>query len=213
VNVTVNGEPVPETSGNALVRDEGIPGGHVACDTAIGGLRAEAEDLRAKVARYENAITWNTSCLACPAVLDSVYAETCRAEAAEGKLAAFRSPEAMLREFHASLNVHGGLMPEAPTADIPLWVSALRRDLLDEEVSELRDAMKAGDIVKIADGIADVVYVAVGTAVAYGVPFDAVFAEVHRSNMTKDNDPAKGKLVKGPGYSPPRIAEVLGLES
>ena len=119
------------------------------------------------------------------------------------------SPEEMLREFHAALNVHGGLAPATPTTDIPGWVRDLRIRLLDEEVEELREAMQAGDLEKIADGIADIVYVAVGTAVPYGIPFDAVMAEVHRSNMTKDNDPDLGKLVKGPGYQPPRIAEIL----
>jgi predicted HAD superfamily Cof-like phosphohydrolase len=119
------------------------------------------------------------------------------------------SPEQMLREFHATLNVHGGLAPEAPTADVPDWVRDLRLTLLDEEVGELREAMLRGDIEKIADGIADIVYVAVGTAVPYGVPFDAVFREVHRSNMTKTNDPSLGKLVKGPGYEAPRIAEIV----
>ena len=121
------------------------------------------------------------------------------------------SPEQMLREFHASKVIHGGLMPSAPTADIPEWVQELRLALLDEEVRELHEAVEAGDIVKIADGIADIAYVVAGTAVAYGVPFDAVFAEVHRSNMTKINTPAEAKLVKGPHYKPPRIAEILGV--
>ena len=100
-------------------------------------------------------------------------------------------------------------MPSSPTADIPAWVQMLRMDLLDEEVSELHEAVEKGDVVKIADAIADIAYVAVGTAVAYGIPFDAVFAEVHRSNMTKVNTPAEAKLVKGPGYEPPDIAGVL----
>lgn len=69
----------------------------------------------------------------------------------------------------------------------------------------------AGDIVKIADAIADIAYVITGTAVTYGVPFDAVFQAVHVSNMTKTADPRHGKLVKGPGYQPPRIAEILRL--
>ena len=80
------------------------------------------------------------------------------------------SAEQMLREFHATLNVHGGLAPQAPTADIPDWVRDLRLRLLDEEVAELREAMQAGDLVKIADGLADIVYVTVGTAVPYGIP-------------------------------------------
>jgi predicted HAD superfamily Cof-like phosphohydrolase len=119
------------------------------------------------------------------------------------------SPEEMLREFHAALNVHGGLAPATPTADIPGWVRGLRLKLLDEEVAELHEAMEAGDLEKIADGIADIVYVAVGTAVPYGIPFDAVLRAVHESNMTKVNDASLGKLVKGPGYQPPRIAEIL----
>jgi predicted HAD superfamily Cof-like phosphohydrolase len=119
------------------------------------------------------------------------------------------SPEQMLREFHASLNVHGGLAPQTPTADVPDWVRGLRLALLDEEVDELREAMHAGDVVKIADALADIAYVVVGTAVPYGIPFDEVFREVHRSNMTKTNDPGLGKLLKGPGYEAPRIAELL----
>lgn len=119
------------------------------------------------------------------------------------------SPERMLREFHETLHVHGGLAPDAPTADIPAWIRDIRLTLLDEEVAELHEAMTAGDVVKIADALADIVYVAVGTAVPYGIPFDAVLREVHRSNMTKVNDLSLGKLVKGPGYDPPRIADIL----
>ena len=121
------------------------------------------------------------------------------------------TPEQMLREFHSEKQVHFGLMPAKPTADIHPFIRDARWDLLDEEVNvELYEAMMAGDIVKIADAIADAVYVLVGTAVVYGIPFDEVFAAVHRSNMTKTNNPDEAKLVKGPGYEPPRIAALLG---
>jgi hypothetical protein len=50
---------------------------------AIAFERERAEKAEAKAARYENAITWNTSCTSCAAVLDSCYAETVRAEKAE----------------------------------------------------------------------------------------------------------------------------------
>lgn len=53
-------------------------------------LEAQAEEiarLREKVASYENAITWNTSCTSCATVLDSSIAATFRAEQAEEKLA------------------------------------------------------------------------------------------------------------------------------
>ena len=121
------------------------------------------------------------------------------------------SLEQMLREFHAAKAIHGGLMPGRPTADAPAWVARLRWRLLTEELQELADAEAVGDIEKIADGIADCIYVLAGTAVVYGVPLDAVLAEVHRSNMTKSNTPDEGKLVKGPDYEPPDIAGVLGL--
>ncbi len=123
----------------------------------------------------------------------------------------YLTPEEMLREFHQVKAVHGGYMPRWPTAAPPAWIRDLRAALLAEEVAELGEAIVARDIVKIADALADIVYVAVGTAVTYGIPFDAVFAEVHRSNMTKANAPDEAKLVKGPGYEPPRIAELLGL--
>lgn len=121
------------------------------------------------------------------------------------------TPEQMLRVFHESKAVHGGYMPRWPTADPPDWIRDCRRALLAEEVRELDEALAERDIVKIADAIGDIAFVLVGTAVTYGIPFDAVLAEVYRSNMTKDNTPDEAKLVKGPGYEPPRIAGLLGL--
>jgi predicted HAD superfamily Cof-like phosphohydrolase len=98
---------------------------------------------------------------------------------------------------------------------VPAAELALRQDLLDEEVDELRDAVRAADVVAIADALADIVYIACGTAQALGIPFDDVFAEVHRANMSKlgaDGRPilrADGKILKGPAYTPPDVAAVL----
>ena len=108
---------------------------------------------------------------------------------------------------------------ERPTADIPAEEARLRQALLDEEVDELRDAVREGDVIAVADALADIVYIACGTAHAYGIDLDAVVAEVHRSNMTKlgaDGRPVyrqDGKVLKGPTYEPPRVAKVLGLEA
>ena len=116
--------------------------------------------------------------------------------------------------FHAAF----GLPVRAePTADIPREEAALRQARLDAEVDELRGAVADGDVVGIADALADIVYIACGTAHAYGIDLDAVVAEVHRSNMTKlggDGRPVyrgDGKVLKGPAYEPPRLVEVLGL--
>ena len=52
----------------------------------------------AKVAEYENAITWDTSCLSCAAVLDSSIKETERAETAERRRDQAENRAALYRE-------------------------------------------------------------------------------------------------------------------
>jgi predicted HAD superfamily Cof-like phosphohydrolase len=64
------------------------------------------------------------------------------------------------------------------------------------------------DIVEIADALADIIYIACGTAVSYGIPLNRVFDEVHRSNMAKLVDGkvirrADGKILKPDGWTPP----------
>lgn len=119
--------------------------------------------------------------------------------------------EEMLHEFHTVKHVHDGRLPAVPTVDIPPDVRESRVALMAEEMRELVDALRAGDLVKVADGFGDVMYTVVGTAAVCGFldVLGALVAEVHRSNMAKTNVPGVPKLVKGPGYEPPRIAEVL----
>lgn len=105
----------------------------------------------------------------------------------------------MLVEFH---RVFGG--PGTNTDD-----PALRPSLHIEENDELLDALHHGDTEQIARELADVLYIAYGTALVYGIDLDAAFAEVHRANMSKlgeDGRPIRredGKVLKGPGFRPP----------
>lgn len=120
----------------------------------------------------------------------------------------------MVCEFHAA---EGGRVPASAAGSVEPEHAELRQRILDEEVEELRAAVSKNDIVSIADALADIVYVACGTAVTYGIPFDRVFAEVHRSNMTKfgPDGPylrADGKIMKGPDYEPPDIAGCLARD-
>lgn len=92
----------------------------------------------------------------------------------------------------------------------------LRVKLISEEFTEYQDAVAAGDLALIADAVADLAYVVVGTAVAHGlVRFGDIFAEVHRSNMSKlgeDGKPIRrddGKVLKGPNWSPPQLEPLL----
>ena len=73
-----------------------------------------------------------------------------------------------------------------PTPPAPERV-ALRLSLLGEELQELHAATAANDLIETADALADIQYVLAGTAHEFGMGgcFGALFAEVHRSNMTK----------------------------
>lgn len=95
------------------------------------------------------------------------------------------------------------LKARMPDADLRL----ARLQLIIEEVGELAKAMHERDEIELADALADLAYVVVGTAVAYGMPLKALFHEVHRSNMTKTV--GGHKPWKGEEFSAPRIAEVL----
>jgi predicted HAD superfamily Cof-like phosphohydrolase len=115
-------------------------------------------------------------------------------------------------DFHRA---YGLPIRDVPTATVGPEQALLRQALIEEEVRELADAARVGDLVGVADALADIVYVAYGTAHVYGIDLDAVLDEVHASNMTKlgaDGRPvrrADGKILKGPGYRPPDIAAVL----
>lgn len=124
-----------------------------------------------------------------------------------------------VREFHEAFDLPvrmGRRWPSLGSLVVPLRERKLRRDLLREEHEEYVVAELDHDLVEVADALADIVYIAYGTALAYGIDLDAVINEVHRSNMTKlqDGRPVyrnDGKVLKGPGYEPPRIAEVLSV--
>lgn len=90
----------------------------------------------------------------------------------------------------------------------------LRIALINEEFCEYVDAVKSGhcDLVEVADAIADLLYVVIGTAVAHGIKIEPVFNEVHRSNMTKFIDGTfreDGKYIKGPSFSKPDIKRII----
>jgi predicted HAD superfamily Cof-like phosphohydrolase len=93
----------------------------------------------------------------------------------------------------------------------------LRWSLIDEEVNkELKPAMEAGDMVGIADGIVDSIYVLIGAALEYGIPLEKVWDAVQTANMAK-RDPVTGKvrrredgkILKPEGWQPPNIWRIL----
>ncbi len=121
---------------------------------------------------------------------------------------------AALLEFHRTF---GAYIAAQPTADLPPQVRELRIRLLQEELDEYAEAARAGDLVSVADALTDLLYVVLGTLVAHGLHpvAEALFAEVHRSNMSKagpDGRPilrADGKVLKSAQYRPPDLRAIL----
>ncbi len=85
----------------------------------------------------------------------------------------------------------------------------LRHMLLQEEFNEYLKAEREDNIVEIADALGDIIYVALGTALVYGIPMEEVFDAIHRSNMTKIKNPDGGKVMKPEGWKAPDIASIL----
>ncbi len=108
---------------------------------------------------------------------------------------------------------------DALPAMVPDEVFLFRFQFLMEELQELMLAHRAGDLAGVADALADLVYVALGTAHFYGIPFDEVFAEVQRANMQKEraesrDDPRSKRghrfdIVKPEGWQPPNIQDII----
>lgn len=121
--------------------------------------------------------------------------------------------EALL-EFHRALQVYTS---EQPTADLPPEIRELRIRLIREELEEYAAAARAGDLVAVADALTDLLYVVLGAMLAHGLHpvAEDLFAEVHRSNMSKvgpDGQPVlrdDGKVLKPAHYSPPDLARIL----
>ena len=108
-------------------------------------------------------------------------------------------------------------MRHVPSADIDYALARLRVALLQEEVGEFVAASERGDLTGVAEALTDIVYVAYGTALTYGIDLDAIFYEVHRSNMSKLDSDGKplirddGKVLKSERYFPPDIESILQL--
>ena len=94
-------------------------------------------------------------------------------------------------------------------------IISLRRELIEEELDELKAAIKSKDITEIADALTDILYVTYGAGHAFGINLDKCFDEVQNSNMSKlgeDGIPIfneGGKVMKGPNYFKPNLKKFL----
>ena len=95
--------------------------------------------------------------------------------------------------------------------------ASLYMDLITEEYQETLYAFENSDLIEVADGLADMVWVIMGMCNSCGIDFDSVWQEVKASNMSKfPNGKAikneHGKIMKPDSYFKPNIEKVLGFE-
>lgn len=119
-----------------------------------------------------------------------------------------------VEEFHKTYG-----LPVLGTPDISNEkTNELRVNLLAEELDELKEALEQGDTVETLDALIDLQYVLDGAFLSLGMAHlkTSAFNEVHRSNMSKlgaDGKPIRresdGKVLKGPSYFKPDIAQFL----
>src|SRR3989338_5739198 len=102
----------------------------------------------------------------------------------------------LVREFHEKFRA---LISQKPSL-IPIDRSSNRYRLMKDEVEEYLTGVQAADIENIAKELADILYVVYGTILEHGLQdkMEAIFEEVHKSNMSKDYH--EYKMVKGSAY-------------
>jgi predicted HAD superfamily Cof-like phosphohydrolase len=118
--------------------------------------------------------------------------------------------------FHRAFHLPRRATPVSPTlGEVEDSMLRLRERLLEEETAEYMASSHRRDLVGMADALADIVYVAYGTAISFGLDLDALLDEVHRSNMSKLDERGRpvlrddGKVLKSPRYESPRVESVI----
>jgi predicted HAD superfamily Cof-like phosphohydrolase len=88
-----------------------------------------------------------------------------------------------------------------------------RLKFMQEELDEFEAGVIEQDLAQQADALVDIVYVALGTAVMLGLPWNELWNDVHRANMAKvPGQTHRGNLVdvmKPEGWVGPKTVEIL----
>ncbi len=99
-----------------------------------------------------------------------------------------------------------------PISEILTYPATDRMALLAEEFDELLIANARGDLAGVLDGLVDLAYVIIGTAIQAGLPFDDAWNLVHAANMEKvlgkPDDHHQG-ITKPEGWVRPDIEELI----
>ncbi len=109
--------------------------------------------------------------------------------------------------FGVPYNTRPTVPEENPDAPGMMGTLEKRKAFLDEETLELKKAMEEADLAHVGKEVADVIFVALGIATAYGVSMPPIWNLVQTSNMAKTGGAfrADGKILKPKGWVPPDI--------
>ena len=94
-------------------------------------------------------------------------------------------------------------------------INQLRYNLIQEELEELKNAIKEKNLLEVADALTDILYVTYGAGHAFGIDLDKCFNEIQESNMSKLGGDSKpiynemGKVMKGPKYFKPNLKKFI----
>nr|WP_320118582.1 nucleoside triphosphate pyrophosphohydrolase family protein [uncultured Marinifilum sp.] len=118
-----------------------------------------------------------------------------------------------VNQFHEAFGVNVEKYPKIPNRDR----CELRQNIIQEEVNELKLAWESGNLVEVADALADIHYVVMGTVLEFGLQdkYPEIFSEVHKSNMSKLDENGKalyredGKVIKSELFKAPDIKRIL----
>jgi predicted HAD superfamily Cof-like phosphohydrolase len=110
-----------------------------------------------------------------------------------------------------------GIMYEGPPRLLDSETLRFRLKFLEEELMEFRVSAISDDLPGMADALVDLVYVAMGTSVMLGLPWQQLWAEVQRANMSKvrassEAESKRGSsldVIKPRGWQGPDIEGVL----
>jgi NTP pyrophosphatase (non-canonical NTP hydrolase) len=121
----------------------------------------------------------------------------------------YTDDQSIVYEFLEAADAYIGQWPHLPDQRF----RNLGIALLEEELDELIEASEAGNIVLVADALADLLYCVYATAIFWGIGMRPILNEVRRSVMTKISGPKRvdGKVLKPTdgSYSPPNLEPLL----
>ena len=94
-----------------------------------------------------------------------------------------------------------------------------RTSFLAEEFAEYTNAITKKDAAAALDALVDIVYIALGTAWLFNLPFDKAWKEVQKANMSKIRAKSKSKkrgtkfdVIKPKDWKAPNIEKIVEEE-